>query len=95
MDTRQTQRHKGFGMSEQLEQWLLGNPIHGEQCCPDFSCCRGVDTIAPKEVRERFCKAERENDEKTKMEMLGMFLGNALSGKNVYVAGTEVPKDEQ
>jgi len=81
--------------THQLEQWVLGNPIHMEECCPDFSCCNGK--IAPKEVRERFSKAVKENDEKTRMEMLGMFLGKAMQmlGKNVYVAGLEVPENEQ
>lgn len=76
-------------MNEQLEQWLAGNPVHGEQCCPDFSCCRGKDTMAPLVQRERFVKAVREGDEKTKFEMLGMFLGAAMSGHDVYVAGVD------
>lgn len=78
-------------MNEQLEQWLLGNPIHGEQCCPDFSCC--TKKIAPIEVRERFVAAVRAGDEQTKMEMLGMFLGEAFS--NAYIAGLEAPRSEQ
>lgn len=77
-------------MNEQLEQWLAGNPIHDEQCCPDFSCCTGK--IAPIEQRERFCKAIKENDEKTRMEMLGIFLGEAFS--NAYVAGLEINEEQ-
>lgn len=81
----------------QLNGWLLGNPTckKGDGCCPDFSCCTGI--ISPKETRERFVKAVTENDEKTRMEMLGMFLGEAMQrlGKNVYVAGLEVPETEQ
>jgi hypothetical protein len=73
-------------MSEQLEKWLNGEPIHGEQCCPDFSCCTG--NIAPLEQRQRFVRAIREGDERTQMEMLGMFLGAAI-GSSVYVAGLE------
>ncbi len=85
-------------MLEQLEQWLLGKPIHNkkrDECCPDFSCCNG--NISPKPVRERFCKAIKDDDEKTKMEMLGMFLGKAMQGHgaNVYVAGLEIPEHEQ
>lgn len=74
-------------MNEQLEKWLNGNPVHdreADQCCPDFSCCSG-NGMAPKEQRERFVKAIKENDERTRMEMLGMFLGAAFSGS--YVAG--------
>lgn len=82
-------------MNEQLEKWLKGEPVHGEQCCPDFSCCTGK--LAPLEQRQRFVKAVSEGDERTKMEMLGMFLGAAMAGEGqkVYVAGLEIPKDEQ
>jgi len=72
-------------MNEQLKQWLSGNPIHGEQCCPDFSCCRGIEYMAPVDIRKRYCKAIDDNDEKTQFEMLGMFLGAAFSGS--YIAG--------
>lgn len=74
-------------MSDQLQQWLDGNPIHGEQCVPDFSCCRGIETIAPLEVRQRFVKAVESGDEEAKFEMLGMFLGAAMSGEKIHVAG--------
>lgn len=76
-------------MSEQLQQWLNGTPVHGEECCPDFSCCTG--NIAPLEVRQRYVKAVQDGDERTKFEMLGMFLGEAMAreGKKVYVAGTD------
>lgn len=84
-------------MDEQLKQWLNGNPIHNEQCCPDFSCCRGIHTIAPKEQRERFVKAVSGCDDTTRMEMLGMFLGAAMADENqkVYVAGLETKGSEQ
>jgi len=78
--------------NEQLYEWVKGNSIHNdetEECCPDFSCCnKNVST--PKDVRERFAKAYYEGDEETKMQMLGMFLGNAISTmseKKVYIAG--------
>lgn len=83
-------------MNEQLKQWLEGNPIHMEdQCCPDFSCCRGIDTIAPLEIRQRFVKATQDGDEAARFEMLGMFLGAAMSGEKVYVAGLKIPESEQ
>ncbi len=72
-------------MSEQLKQWLDGNPIHMEECTPDFSCC--TKKIAPLNVRQRFCKAVEDGDERTKTEMLGVFLCEAFS--NAYVAGLE------
>ena len=77
---------------EQLNQWLKGNPVHDKErdvCCPDFSCCTG--DIAPLEVRERFVKAYYEKDDKAVSQMLMMFLGVALQGKNAYIAGDEVP----
>ncbi len=77
-------------VEKQLEEWVKGNPIpnmtRGE-CCPDFSCCRGI--IADKDVRERFAKSIKENDEETRMQMLGMFLGSAMESKNIYIAGLE------
>jgi len=86
-------------VNNQLEQWVAGNPMHNKakgECCPDFSCCNG-SPIAPKPVRERFQKAVQDGDDKTKMEMLGMFLGEAFASakKKVYVAGLEIPTVEQ
>jgi hypothetical protein len=80
-------------MNEQLQKWLEGNPIHGDECCPDFSCCRGIENMAPKETRERFCKAVAEGDDATKFEMLGVFLGAAIS--NAYVAGLNTEGQDQ
>lgn len=78
----------------QLEYWVKGVSVHNEvddECCPDFSCCnKKMNT--PKEVRERFAKA----DERTRTEMLGMFLGKAMEtmDKKVYIAGLETPDSE-
>jgi hypothetical protein len=77
-------------IEKQLEEWVKGNPIHNtdrDECCPDFSCCQ--EKIADKYVRERFAKAFYENDEHTKMEMLGMFLGSIMGGKDIYIAGLD------
>jgi len=84
--------------SWQLAQWVMGNSVHNtddDECCPDFSCC-DKDVKTPLEVKLRFSKAVTENDEKTRMEMLGMFLGQCMQdmGANVYVAGLEVPTTE-
>jgi len=81
---------------EQLTEWVKGNPVHNDtanECCPDFSCCRGKEYIAPLKQRERFLKAVLENDEDTKYQMLMMFLGNAFAGKNVYIAGENSPSE--
>ena len=63
----------------QLAQWVAGNSVHNtddDECCPDFSCCN-KDMHTPKEVRERFAKAVHDDDEQTRLEMLGMFLGQS------------------
>ena len=78
----------------QIKQWVAGNPVHNpirDECCPDFSCCNGK--IASVEQRERFAKAVVEKDERTQMEMLGMFLGSAFSDEKIYVAGLEIPSE--
>ncbi len=77
-------------ISEQLDEWVKGNPIHNktrDECCPDFSCCNG--RLAPKNVRERFAKAYYEGDKETQYQMLSMFLGEVFAGKNVYVADSQ------
>ena len=86
-------------MTNQLEQWLLGNSIHDtdrDECCPDFSCCN-KKMQSSKETRERFVKAVKSGDDRIKNEMLGMWLGEAMAtlGKKVYVAGLEIPESEQ
>lgn len=75
---------------EQLIKWVKGNPIHNntkDECCPDFSCCKGKAFMAPLKARERFAKAVFENDKDTQNQMLMMFLGNAMAGYNIYFAG--------
>lgn len=78
---------------EQLKLWVEGNSVHdkdkeGEQCCPDFSCCR-PELKAPKEERELFQQLylAGKNDEYERMLM--MFLGRGLpllTNKKVYIA---------
>ena len=76
---------------EQLEQWVKGNSIHNDardECCPDFSCCK-PELLAPKEVRQKFQKA----DKQTRMGMLSHFLSACVakateeSGIKVHIAG--------
>ena len=74
----------------QLDEWVKGTPIHNierEECTPDFSCCRGSEFMADEDVRKRFTQAYYDNDETVIHEMLMMFLGKALEGENVYIAG--------
>lgn len=81
-----------INVANQLVQWVDGNPVHNDErdeCTPDFSCCRGIEFMADKDARERFLKADKEGDDKTKNAMLGMFLGAAFGGSKVeiYIAG--------
>ena len=80
---------------EQLKQWVQGNSIHNherDECCPDFSCCRGKKFMANKNTREKFAKAFEENDHDTMYKMLTMFLGISLQDENVYIDSGEKPK---
>jgi len=89
---------------KQLDLWCKGQSVHRghrddpeSECCPDFSCCNNkVNT--PMDVRERFRQAVIQDDEKTIMEMLGMFLGTAIatiSDKKVHIAGLEPESQQQ
>lgn len=82
----------------QLKQWVIGNSVHNkekDECVPDFSCCNDKMNTS-KETKERFCRAVELCDERTKNEILGIFLAQAIQtiGKNVYVAGLEIPTSE-
>lgn len=77
-------------VASQLADWADGKPWHNEEfdeCCPDFSCCG--HTISPVDVRARFKQATDEGDEATVSEMLMMFLGGALPGDGVHIAGQQ------
>lgn len=79
---------------EQLRLWVEGESVHdsdekGEQCCPDFSCCK-PELKAPKEERELFEQLYLEEKHNEYERMLMMFLGRALpllTDKKVYIAG--------
>ena len=79
---------------EQLKMWVEGNSVHdsdekGEQCCPDFSCCK-PELKAPKEERELFQQLYLAKKHNEYERMLMMFLGRALpliTDKKVYIAG--------
>lgn len=79
---------------EQLQLWVEGKSVHdsdekGEQCCPDFSCCR-PELQVPKEERELFQQLYLEEKHSESERMLMMFLGRAISlltDKKVYIAG--------
>ncbi len=78
---------------EQLQLWVDGESKHNYdrckpegECCPDFSCC--VEKVnTPIEVRKKF----QASDDKTRLGMLGMFLGGAITlefpNKEIYISG--------
>jgi len=87
-------------IEEQLERWVNGDPVHNDErdeCCPDFSCCRGPDAMAPEEERRKFAEAHRSGNRELTNGMLMMFLSRAIGEiKNdegepvkVHVAGFE------
>jgi len=77
---------------EQLSEWVKGNSLHNintDECCPDFSCCRGKEFIADKPTRIEFQRAYLSKDEGKVNAMLMMFLSSALSSykEKVYITG--------
>lgn len=81
---------------EQLDLWVSGNSVHNderEECCPDFSCChKEVDT--PQAVKELFRTAYLKDNQALIHRLLMEFLGNALGGENVYIAGLDTSRRE-
>lgn len=78
---------------EQLEKWVKGNslcPNDAEECCPDFSCCT-PSLQADENTRKAFARADKEG----RMQLLGMFLGAAIStmapNKKVHIIGLDDP----
>jgi hypothetical protein len=74
-----------------LKLWVDGILIHidGDDCLPDFSCCR-PELLAPKEERELFVKLYFAGKHKEYEKMMMMFLGRAMSlltDKKVYISG--------
>ena len=73
---------------EQLAEWVKGNSLHGEQCCPDFSCCQD-HYKAPRNVREKFAAANEED----RMKFLSMFLAKAFAAYStdaeLHIVGNE------
>ena len=66
---------------EQIEKWVNGESVHGEQCCPDFSCCR--PELKWSEDQRRLWR----NKPELRYEMALMALSAALSDQPVHIAG--------
>lgn len=61
-----------FRSELQLDLWRRGMPVHNDidnECCPDFSCCRGRQHMAIDKLREMFCR-----DPASRRAMMEMFI---------------------
>lgn len=80
----------------QLSEWVEGRSLHNpirDECCPDFSCCY-PEGLMDKDLRIKFSNANKMNDSKTLMHILGMALSNVVSkaGINAYIAEEGITK---
>lgn len=81
------------GQQHQLEQWLVGNPIHHkwgessecEECCPDFSCC-DKNLMWDEPTRRAFVDHPEMRDEMYMMAIAGMLNKEGLLD-NVEILG--------
>lgn len=85
--------------NEQLRLWVAGESHHvlvnkrvGEECCPDFSCCR-PDMLQPIEVRWAFQAADRPGRDRLLMVFLGAAISNYRPTAKVHIVGAE-PEEE-
>jgi hypothetical protein len=83
---------------EQLDRWVAGESLHsdhrglGEECCPDFSCCK-PQLQQPYEVRRAFHAATEQQRMKFLMAFLGGFLANAMPDVRAYITdGSHSPE---
>lgn len=80
-----------FRAMMQLRLWREGHPVHNDidnECCPDWSCCRGKQYMASEELREMFVR-----DPQSRAPMLQRFIaelpdefriGCNLPGQHVF-----------
>lgn len=79
---------------EQLRRWVEGESLHsdhrglGEECCPDFSCCR-PQLLQPVEVRRAFQAADARKRDKLCMVFLGAMLTGERPDVSVYLTNGE------
>jgi hypothetical protein len=76
-----------IGHAEQLAQWVKGKPIHGAECCPDFSCC-DPELLQPERVRLAYAFGSQQ----VRAQMCAQFLAAMLKRRglgHVRVIGPE------
>ncbi len=75
---------------EQLDRWVAGESLHsdhrglGEECCPDFSCCK-PHLLQPVEVRRAYKAAGERQRGKLCMMFLGGMLAHSAPDVSVYI----------
>ncbi len=75
---------------EQLQRWVAGESLHsdhrglGEECCPDFSCCK-PHLLQPEEVRRAFQAAGPREREKLCMVFLGGMLSSSAPDVRAHI----------
>ena len=82
---------------EQVDRWVAGESLHsdhrgcGEECCPDFSCCK-PELLQPVEVRRAFKAADEKARSKFCMMFLGGMIANAAPDLKTYITDGD-PRD--
>lgn len=72
---------------QQIDLWVKGEPKHGAECCPDFSCCH-PDLLQPVTVR----LAYRDGSQRVREQLLARFLAalvKKVAPGKVLIAGPE------
>lgn len=72
---------------EQIDLWVAGSPIHGVECCPDFSCCH-ADLLQPLKVRLAYRDGSRRVRDQLCARFLALLIKKVAPGK-VLVVGPE------
>lgn len=68
-------------LAEQIALWVVGESVHvttsrGNECCPDFSCCR-PELQQPETVRREFATTTPERRNALLGTFLAAFIANA------------------
>jgi len=84
------QREVLTNCEEQIDRWVSGESLHsdhrglGEECCPDFSCCK-PHLLQPIAVRRSFRAASGKEREKLCMAFLGGMLSSSAPDVKVHI----------
>lgn len=93
-----TKREVLTDCEEQVRRWVAGESLHsdhrgiGEECCPDFSCCR-PKLLQPVEVRRAFQAASPQERERLCMAFMGGMLSESLPDVSVHITNGKPKAD--